>query len=148
MPTQYVTRLNAKVDRIACPWLISRFVDPKADFLFVPEADVAHIVQETGAIPFDMPGVELGHVSGRCTFESIMHKYRLTDPGLREMAKIVHAADISDDLSTAPQAAGLQAIAFGFAMLYGDNDFKKMLHEFPMYDALYAWCKGKAEAGR
>jgi len=146
MPTQYVTRLNAKVDRIACPWLISRFVDPKADFLFVAADDVAHVVKETGAIPYDVPGVELGHVEGRCSFESILLKYRLTDPGLHEMAKIVHAADISEDYDKSPQGPGLQAIAFGFAMLYGDDDAKKMRLEFPMYDALYAWCKGKAGA--
>jgi len=141
---KFVTRSNAKVDRIACPWLIRRFVDPDATFYFVEADEVLRVAVDRDAVPFDVPGVELGHADGRCTFESILLKYRLTDPGLRELAKIVHAADVSEDLNSSPEGAGLKAIAVGFALLHGEDDTAKMELEFPMYDALYAWCKAKA----
>lgn len=142
---RWVTRRNANVDRVACPWLITRFVDPDAQFGFVPrETDPASIAD---AIPFDMAGVELGHVEGRCSFESILLKYGLTDPALQLLGRIVHGADIPADLpSTPPEARGLRAIAYGFASLHGEDDQAKIRLESPMYDALYAWCQQEVEA--
>jgi hypothetical protein len=138
---KWVTRSNANVDRIACPWLIKRFIDKDAEFLFVPTEEVSSVVQREGAIPYDVKGVELGHVDGRCSFESIMVKYQLTDPALQRLAKIVHGADVAADINIVPEAAGLQAIARGFALAHGDNDHEKIRLETPMYDALYAWCQ-------
>ncbi len=142
---KWITRENANVDRIACPWLIKRFVDAEAEFLYVPRDDVARVVKETGAIPFDNTGDELGHVDGRCSFESIMLKYDLMgDGGLVELAKIVHAADVSADRDSSAEGAGLYAIANGFAIVHGLDDHRKIELETPMYDALYAWCTKKA----
>ncbi len=141
---KWVTRENAKVDRIACPWLIRRFVDPKAEFLFVPPAEVMAVAEREGATPFDVPGAELGHVEGRCSFESILLKYGLNqDPALVELGKIVHAADVSLDLGSSPEGAGLKAIAQGFSILLELDDTKKIEVETPIYDALYAWCGRK-----
>ena len=137
---RFVTRKNAAVDRIACPWLIRRFVDKDAEFLYVEPHDVARVARETGAVPFDVEGVELGHVDGRCSFESVLVKYGLHDPGLARLARIVHGADIETDPGQAPEAAGLKAIAMGFRRLYGDRDHEKLEAQMPMYDALYAWC--------
>jgi hypothetical protein len=143
---RWVTREDAKVDRIACPWLIKRFVDREADILFVPAEKVMDVAKAEGAIPYDVPGAELGHLEGRCSFESIMLKYRLAeDPGLVELAKIVHAADVDQDIDTYPEGRGLQAIAKGFAILHGRDDHRKILLESPMYDALYAWCWERAK---
>jgi hypothetical protein len=139
---KWVTRENAKVDRIACPWLIRRFVDADGEFLFVPTGDVLTVAVREGAIPFDVKGAELGHVDGRCSFESIMLKYNLLgDPALIALAKIVHAADVSADIDTVPEGRGLKAIAHGFSNLFGPDDRKKIELESPMYDALYAWCQ-------
>jgi hypothetical protein len=141
MTMKWITRENANVDRVACPWLIRRFVDKDAEFIFVPKDDVISVAEREGAIPYDVSGVELGHVGGRCSFESIMLKYGLMqDPALVELAKIVHAADVSSDIDTSPQGAGLKAIARGFAILHGLDDHKKIEVETPLYDALYAWC--------
>jgi hypothetical protein len=141
---KFVTRENANVDRIACPWLIRRFVDHQAEFLYVPRDDVMRVAAETGAIPYDVPDVELGHVDGRCSFESIMLKYGLMgDAALVELAKIVHAADVTTDRDTSPEGRGLYAIAHGFALIHGLDDHKKIELETPMYDALYAWCEKK-----
>lgn len=138
---RWVTRKNANVDRIACPWLIRRFVDPTADFLFVPAGEVVAVAGQTGATPFDVEGAELGHVDGRCSFESILLKYDLNDPVLRLLGRIVHGADIPADISIEPEAAGLRAIAYGFATNLGDDDHAKIRQEGPVYDALYAWCR-------
>jgi hypothetical protein len=138
---RWVTRKNASVDRIACPWLIKRFIDPDAEFLYVPAAEVTAVAERDGAIPYDVGGVELGHVDGRCSFESILLKYELTDPALHRLAKIVHGADVSADIAITPEAAGLKAIAHGFAMVHGDEDHRKIALETPLYDALYAWCE-------
>ncbi|HEU4556759.1 MAG TPA: chromate resistance protein ChrB domain-containing protein [Longimicrobium sp.] len=138
---RWVTRRNANVDRVACPWLIRRFVDPQAEFVFVPrDTDPATI---TDGIPYDMAGVEFGHVDGRCSFESILVKHGLTsDPALALLGRIVHGADIPADLGVSPpEAHGLRAIAYGFASLHGDGDHEKIRLESPMYDALYAWCR-------
>jgi hypothetical protein len=142
---KWVTRKNANVDRIACPWLIKRFVDKDAEFLFVPVEEVEAVAQRESAIPYDVKGAELGHVDGRCSFESIMVKYQLTDPALQRLAKIVHGADVSADINSVPQSAGLQAIAHGFALAHGENDHEKIRLETPMYDALYVWCQDAAK---
>jgi len=142
---KWVTRKNAAVDRIACPWLIQRFIDPGAEFLYVDEGEVSRVAREQGAEPFDVEGAELGHVDGRCSFESIIARYGLKDPGLRRMADIVHGADIQADIARTPEAAGLKAIAMGFRRLYGDRDLEKLEAEMPVYDALYAWCTATAE---
>lgn len=138
---KWITRKNANVDRIACPWLIKKFVDPDPEFLYVPAADVMAVAESEGATPYDVKGVELGHVDGRCSFESIMLKHNLTDPALQLLAKIVHGADVAADIGIVPEAAGLYAIAHGFALLHGDDDHGKIRLETPMYDALYAWCQ-------
>src|SRR4051812_26461779 len=143
---KWVTREDAKVDRIACPWLIRRFVDPDAVFLYVPAGEVKAVAEREGAIPYDVAGVELGHVDGRCSFESIVLKHGLTaDPALVLLGRIVHGADIPADLPSSPaEAHGLRAIAYGFAALHGDDDHEKIRLESPMYDALYAWCARQA----
>ena len=108
---KWITRSHVHVDRVACPWLVTRFIDNQAEFLFVPASQIEKVAQETGAIPFDTPGEELGHHEGRCSFESIILKYGLKEPGLLRLAKIVHAADVAEDIDTDPIARGLEAIA-------------------------------------
>src|SRR2546422_2224554 len=113
---KWITRENANVDRVACPWLIKRFIDSNAEFIYVPTDQVMAEAERQGAIPYDVRDVELGHVGGRCSFDSIMLKYNLTnDPALIELAKIVHAADIAADIDTSPYGRGLNAIAHGFS---------------------------------
>lgn len=145
---RFVTRKNAAVDRIACPWLIRRFIDRDAEFLYVDAADVMSVATERGAVPFDVDGAELGHVDGRCSFESILVKYRLDEPALGRLAAIVHGADIEADLRKTPEAAGLKALAMGFRKLYGDRDLEKLEAQMPVYDALYAWCQAQVGATR
>ena len=136
----WITRAHVKVDRIACPWLITRFIDSEAEFMFVAKTEIERLVRETGAIPFDAPGVELGHKDGRCSFEAIIQKYELTDPALLRLAKIVHAADVSADIDTDPIGRGLAAIATGYRLRFPD-DRENMAAQFEVYDALYAWCR-------
>ena len=139
---KWITREHANVDRVACPWLIKRFVDQDAAFLYVPADRVMAVAEREGATPYDVPNVELGHVDGRCSFESIMLTHNLmNDAGLVELAKIVHAADVSADIDTSPYGRGLKAIAYGFAQLHGKDDHKKIELETPLYDALYAFCQ-------
>lgn len=138
---KWVTRKNANVDRVACPWLIRRFIDKEAEFLFVAPDEVARVTEREGAIPYDVKGAELGHVDGRCSFESIMVKYKLKGPALERLARIVHGADVPADIDITPESAGLKAIAHGFALAHGDNDYEKIRLETPMYDALYSWCQ-------
>jgi hypothetical protein len=145
---KWVTRKNANVDRVACPWLIRRFIDPDATFLFVPVEEVAAVAERDRAIPYDVKGAELGHVDGRCSFESILVKYGVTDPALHLLGRIVHGADIPADLTIEPEAAGLRAAAYGFAIIHGDDDHEKIRLETPMYDALYAWCRQRVTQGR
>jgi hypothetical protein len=137
---KWITRSHVHVDRVACPWLIERFIDSEAEFLFVPKSQINRVAQETGAIPFDAPDVELGHHEGRCSFESIILKYDLKDAGLLRMAKIIHAADVAEDIDSDPLARGLEAIASGFSLRYPD-DLENIDHQFEVYDALYAWCR-------
>ena len=136
----WITRAHVKVDRIACPWLITRFIDSQAEFMFVAKNEIERLVEETDAIPFDAPGVELGHKDGLCSFESIIKKYDLTDPALLRLAKIVHAADVSADIDSDPIGRGLEAIATGYRLRFPD-DTENMAVQFEVYDALYAWCQ-------
>ena len=146
---KWITRENANVDRVACPWLIKRFVDPGAEFIYVPTDRVIEEAQRQDAIPYDVKDVELGHVDGRCSFESIMLKYHLMDdPALVELAKVVHAADVGADLDTSPYGRSLKAIAFGFASLHGKDDHKKIELETPMYDAFYAFFQQQVGQGQ
>lgn len=140
---KWLTRSHVHVDRVACPWLITRFIDNEAEFLFAPKSQIDKVASETGAIPFDAPGVELGHKDGRCSFESIILKYDLRDPGLLRFAKIVHAADVEKDIDSDPVARGLEAIASGFSLRYPDDE-ENLLRQFEVYDALYAWCRLQA----
>jgi len=136
---KWVTRENVHVDRVACPWLIKRFVDPEAEFLFVPPEKVKETAEKQKATPFDAQGVELGHRGDRCSFDAIIEKYRLTDPGLLELAKIVRAADtIRMDL--APESVGLEAIAAG-SMMIAKDDHEAIEKQAYLYDALYTYCK-------
>jgi len=137
---KWVTRSHVHVDRVACPWLISRFIDSHAEFIFLPKSQVEQVVKETGAIPYDAPNVELGHKDGKCSFESIIEKYGLTDPALLRLAKIVHAADIEADLHTDEIAPGLEAIAVGYSLRF-PKDSENLSRQFDVYDALYAWCR-------
>ncbi len=137
---KWVTRSHVHVDRVACPWLITRFIDNEAEFLFVPRGEIDRVVKETGAIAFDAPGVELGHHEGRCSFESIMLKYDLKEPGLVRLAQIVHSADVAEDIDKEPIARGLEAIASGYSLRFPE-DVENLEHQFDVYDALYAWCR-------
>lgn len=137
---KWVTRSHVHVDRVACPWLIRRFIDNEAEFLFVPASQIEQVVKQTGAIPFDAPGVELGHHEGRCSFESIILKYGLKEPGLLRLAKIVHGADVAEDIDKEPLARGLEAIASGFSLRFPEDE-ENIAHQFDVYDALYAWCR-------
>jgi hypothetical protein len=125
---------------VACPWLITRFIDSEAGFIFVAKNEVEQVVKETGAIPSDVPNVELGHKDGKCSFEAIIEKYDLTDPALLRLARIVHAADIESELHTDAIGTGLEAIATGFSLRIPD-DLENLERQFEMYDALYAWCR-------
>jgi len=138
---KWITRERIKVDRVACPWLVKKFVDPQAEFLFVPADTVMDIAQKESAIPFDVPGAELGHHDGKCSFEVIVERYRIEDPAIRRLAKIVHGADVSEDLYQQPEAAGLKAIAEGFRHLQLKDDHEILAKEFIVYDALYAYCQ-------
>lgn len=143
---KWLTRENAKVDRIACPWLIGRFIDPQAEFVFVKPADVERLAGELGATPFDVPGARLGHVAGRCSFESILVEHSLNDPALILLGRIVHGADIPSHIGIESEAAGLRAIAEGFALLHGADDQLKLNLQRPLYDALYEWCRQRTGA--
>jgi len=142
----WVTRSHIHVDRVACPWLIRRFVDNEAEFMFVPAKEVKQIATDYEAIPFDAPEVELGHHDGRCSFESIMLKYELKDPALLRLAKIVHAADVAADIDKDPIARGLEAIAVGFGLRF-PNDEENLDVQFEVYDSLYAWCRLQVAKG-
>ena len=136
---KWVTRSHVHVDRVACPWLITRFVDSAAEFVFVPAGQVAEVVEREGAIAFDVQGVELGHHEGRCSFEAIVEQYGLKDAALVRLAHIVHCAD-TNDLAGDPMAAGLEAIAVGYSLRF-PRDADNLAHQFEVYDALYAWCR-------
>jgi protein-tyrosine-phosphatase len=136
---KWVTRERARVDRIACPWLISRFVDPEPRFLFVPTSQVLDVARRENAVPYDVPNVELGHHGAECSFDAFLARYELDDPALGPLARIVRGAD-TDDLGLTPESAGLYAVATGFQANSRD-DFDNMARQFPMYDALYTHCR-------
>ncbi len=136
---KWITRRKARVDRIACPWLIRRFIDPEAEFLFVAEDQVVDTAHREGAVPFDVPGVELGHHGERCSFDAFLERYRLTDPALLALGEIVRGAD-TDARHLAREAWGLYAVASGFREIARD-DVENMALQFPVYDALYAYCR-------
>lgn len=139
---KWITREKARVDRIACPWLITRFVDSSAEFLFVPEDRVMETARREGATPFDVPGVELGHHGERCSFDAVLDKYGLADPALQALAVIVRGAD-TEARDIAKEAWGLYAVASGFREISRD-DHENMARQFPVYDALYAYCRHRA----
>ena len=138
---KWVTREKARVDRIACPWLVSRFIDREPTFLFVPPADVMAVAEREQAVPYDVPDVELGHHGDRCSFDAFLDKYKLDDPSLRLLALIVRGADTAQRTLTS-ESPGLYAMATGFQSTCKD-DFDNMARQFPAYDALYAYCRTK-----
>ena len=138
---KWITRERVKVDRVACPWLIRKFVDPEAEFLFVPPDQVEEVSQREAAIPFDVTAVELGHHAGRCSFEAIVEKYEIKDPAIKVLSRIVHGADVSLDLYGEPEAPGLKAVAEGFRHLGLKNDHEILEKQFIVYDALYEYCR-------
>jgi hypothetical protein len=141
---KWVTREHVKVDRVACPWLIRKFVDPAAEFLFVPADQVMTVAEREGATPYDVKNVELGHHGKECSFDAIVHKYGLDgDPALQWMARIVNGADTDNTLWNQPESAGLEAIAEGFRGLGFANDHELVAAEQIVYDALYAYCRGR-----
>lgn len=136
---KWVTRERPKIDRIACPWLIARFIDPKAEFLYVPADQVQRVADETGATPYDIDGVEMGHVGEYCSFDAFLKKYQITDPALARLATIVRGADTGRyDLT--PQSPGLLAISLGLSRNFSD-DHEMLRHGKVIYDALYSWCQ-------
>ncbi len=143
---KWITRERVKVDRVACPWLIQKFVDPEAEFLFVPAAEVKEIAEREGATPYDVPGTELGHHDGKCSFEAIVSKYAIDDPAVGLLAQIVHGADVAADLYGRPEAPGLKAIAEGFQQMGLPDDHAILALEFPVYDALYVYCQRQTAA--
>jgi hypothetical protein len=143
---KWVTRQYVHVDRTACPWLIKRFIDPKAEFLFVPAEKIEEIVEKEKAIPYDAPGVELGHHGDKCSFDALIEKYKIRDLAVLELANIVRAAD-TDKMELAPEAAGMEAIMTGFGIVSKD-DYETIAKASPVYDALYANCKLKLIRGK
>lgn len=140
---KWITRERVKVDRVACSWLIRKFVDPEAEFLFVSADKVLEVAEREGATPFDVSGVELGHHEGKCSFEAIVTKYGIEDPAIHLLAQIVHGADVAQDLYGRPEAPGLKALAEGFSYLGLKDDHEILAKEFIIYDALYAYCQQK-----
>ncbi len=136
---KWITRERPKIDRIACPWLVARFIDREPEFLYVPSGDVLTVADKTNAIPYDVPGVELTHDGELCSFDAFLKKYELDDPALQQLALIVRGADTSR-LELTPQSAGLYALSLGLSHDFAD-DHEMLKHGMVMYDALYAWCK-------
>ena len=136
---KWVTRERPKIDRIACPWLIARFIDTEPEFLYVESTKVLETAKQTGAIPYDIPGVEMTHVGDLCSFDAFLSKHNLTDPALRQLAEIVRGADTSR-LDLTPQSPGLYALSLGLSHNFAD-DHEMLKHGMVMYDALYAWCE-------
>jgi len=142
---KWVTREHVKVDRVACPWLIRHFIDPQAEFLFVPPDQVLEIARRESATSFDAQGARYEHRGGKCTFEVLVEDYKLTVLGLAELSRIVHGADVAGDENVTPESAGLKAIAEGFGLAYA-TDVEVLEKEFPLYDALFAWCKDRVQS--
>ena len=136
---KWVTRERPKIDRIACPWLITRFIDKEPEFLYVAPSEVLAVAKKTGAVPYDIPDVKFSHVGDKCSFDAFLAEYKLTEPGLDKLAEIIRGADTSR-LDLTPQSAGLFAISLGLGHVYAD-DHEMLKHGIVMYDALYAWCR-------
>ena len=146
---KWITREKVKVDRVACPWLIRKFVDPQAEFLFVAADTVMAVAEREGAAPYDVPDVELGHHGKECSFDAILKKYALTsDPALVLLARIVNGADTDNSLWNQPESAGLNAVAEGFRRLGYKDDHELNAAEWIVYDALYAYCQRMVEQGK
>jgi hypothetical protein len=139
---KWVTRERPKTDRIACPWLILRFIDPEAEFLYVPASEVIGVAEREEALSFDARGARFDHRDGLCTFEVLLEEYKLDESALRLLGRIVHGADVADDRDATPQSRGLLAIAEGFFLL-GLDDHRQLELSLPVYDALYAWCQSE-----
>ncbi len=139
---QWVTRERPKTDRIACPWLVRKFIDPEAEILYVPRDEVLEVAEATGAISFDTPGARYTHRDGLCTFEVLVEEFAIPDEAVALMARIVHGADVAEDRDETRQSPGLLAIADGFSAL-GLPDEEQLRLELPVYDALYAWCQAE-----
>jgi hypothetical protein len=144
---KWVTRERPKTDRIACPWLIRRFIDADAEFLYVPAGDVLAVAEREGALSYDAPGARYTHRDGLCTFEVLVEEHAVADPAVQLLARIVHGADIAEDRDATPQSRGLLAVAEGFDLL-GLDDHRQLELSLPVYDALYAWCRNEVAAGR
>lgn len=136
---EWVTRSHVHVDRVACPWLIKRFIDSEAEFIFVPKSKVLEVADQGNALSFDAPGAKYDHDGDLCTFAVLIREYELTDKALLRLSKIVNAAD-TNNMDKDPVAAGLDAIAVGFGVRF-PNDEENLLYQFEVYDALYAWCR-------
>ena len=141
-----MTRERPKTDRIACPWLIRRFIDPEAEFLYVPAGEVLAVAEREDALSYDAPGARYTHRDGLCSFEVLVEEYAIADPAVGLLAQIVHGADVAKDMDATPQSPGLRAVAEGFSYLEPD-DHRQLELELPVYDALYAWCRRELEAG-
>ena len=143
---RWVTRERPKTDRIACPWLIRNFIDPDAEFLYVPADEVLEVARREDAHSYDAPDAEYTHRDGLCSFEVLIDDYAIDDPALQLLARIVHGADVADDRDATPQSRGLLAIAEGFHLL-NLGDHRQLELSLPVYDALYAWCKAEMDRG-
>ena len=143
---KWVTREHPKTDRIACPWLIKNFIDSEAEFVYVPADAVLTVAEREGAHSYDAKGARYTHRDGLCSFEVLVEEYDIADPAVHLLARIVHGADVSEDRNATPQSPGLQAVAEGFHYLIPDDDHRQLELEWPVYDALYAWCKHQVEA--
>lgn len=137
---KWVTREHPKTDRVACPWLIRKFIDPEAEIVYVPRDEVLDHAQREGATSFDAPGATYTHRGRKCSFEVLVDEFKIADPAVALMARVIHGADVSEDIDETPESAGLLAIADGFALLPID-DQRQLALELPVYDALYAWAK-------
>ena len=144
---KWVTRERPKTDRIACPWLIKNFIDPAAEFVYVPADQVLEVAERDGAHSYDAPGATYTHRDGLCSFEVLVDDYEIDDPAVKLLARIVHGADVSDDRDATPQSRGLLAVAEGFYLLELGDDHRQLELSLPVYDALYAWCTNEVAAG-
>ena len=144
---KWVTRERPKTDRIACPWLIRRFIDPDAEFLYVPADDVLDVAERESAHSYDAPDAEYTHRDGLCSFEVLVEEYGIEDPAVRLLARVVHGADVADDRDATPESRGLLAVAEGFHLL-DLGDHRQLELSLPVYDALYAWSQNEVGAGR
>jgi hypothetical protein len=143
---KWVTREHPKTDRIACPWLIKKFIDPDAEFMYVPADQVLEVAEREGAHSYDAPGATYTHRDGLCSFEVLVEDYGIDDPAVHRLARIVHGADVADDRDATPESRGLLAVAEGFHLLIPDDDRRQLQTELPVYDALYAWCQNQLTA--